>query len=66
MGNTFDLIKKDCKGVMCVEQSCGQMLEDVKLSVLGRWPVHFFGRTGGNPIIPDDVYKTVKDILGGK
>ncbi len=62
----FDKIKKDCKAVIAVEQSCGQMVEDVRLAVLGRWPVEFYGRSGGNPIIPDDVLKMAKDILGGK
>jgi 2-oxoglutarate ferredoxin oxidoreductase subunit alpha len=32
--------------------SCGQMVEDVKLSVDGKKPVFFFGRTGGT--VPSD------------
>ncbi|MEW6708958.1 MAG: 3-methyl-2-oxobutanoate dehydrogenase subunit VorB [Candidatus Riflebacteria bacterium] len=37
---------------LCVEMSCGQMVEDVKLAVNGKKPVYFFGRTGGT--IPSD------------
>lgn len=38
------------KAFMSVEMSMGQMVDDVKLAVNGKKPVHFFGRTGG--IIP--------------
>ncbi len=61
----FDKINPKCKAILVVEQSCGQMIEDVQLSVLGKYPVEFFGRTGGNPIIPDQVFEKVKKILGG-
>ncbi|MBM4142697.1 MAG: 3-methyl-2-oxobutanoate dehydrogenase subunit VorB [Lentisphaerae bacterium] len=43
-------------GVLVVEMSSGQMLEDVRLAVEGRVPVHFEGRMGG--IVP-----TEKDVL---
>ncbi|MBM3318335.1 MAG: 3-methyl-2-oxobutanoate dehydrogenase subunit VorB [Candidatus Eisenbacteria bacterium] len=39
--------------LLCVEMSTGQMVRDVELAVLGRKPVSFFGRCGGN--IPSDV-----------
>ena len=39
-------------GILCVELSMGQMVEDVRLAVNGRCPVEFIGRTGGL-----DVYK---------
>lgn len=61
----FDKINPNCKAILVVEQSCGQMIEDVRLSVLGRFPVEFYGRTGGHPIVPDAVYAKVKEILGG-
>jgi len=53
------------KNVLTVEMSMGQMVEDVRLGVNGKRPVHFYGRTGG--IIPDPqgVITKVKDILGG-
>lgn len=53
------------KNVLTVEMSMGQMVEDVKLGVNGKRPVHFYGRCGG--IIPDPagVIAKVKEILGG-
>lgn len=38
------------KGILSVEMSAGQMVEDIKLSVEGKVPVFHFGRMGG--IIP--------------
>jgi 2-oxoglutarate ferredoxin oxidoreductase subunit alpha len=35
------------KGILVVEMSSGQMLEDVRLAVEGRVPVQFVGRMGG-------------------
>ena len=62
----FDRIGKACKGVLCVEMSMGQMLDDVKIAACGRWPVHFYGRTGG--VIPDprDIAAEILKIAGGK
>lgn len=45
----FDM---DYKAVICAEMSTGQMVEDVKLAVNGRYPVYFYGRTGG--MLPDE------------
>ncbi len=39
---------KNCRNVLVVEMSTGQMLEDVKLALNGRVPVDFFSRVGGN------------------
>ncbi|KAB2952515.1 3-methyl-2-oxobutanoate dehydrogenase subunit VorB [Heliorestis acidaminivorans] len=36
---------------LAVELSTGQMVEDVRLAVEGRSPVHFYGRCGG--VVPD-------------
>jgi len=41
---------------LVIELSCGQMVEDVKLSVAGKAPVIFYGRSGGG--VP-----TVEEIL---
>ena len=38
------------KAFLSVEMSMGQMVDDVRLAVNGKKPVHFFGRTGG--VIP--------------
>lgn len=52
-------------GYISVEMSCGQMIEDVRLSVEGRQPVHFYGRTGGMVPHPDDILAKVREIVGG-
>lgn len=43
------------KGILTVEMSAGQMVEDVKLAVNGRIPVEFHGRMGGMIPSPDEV-----------
>ncbi len=35
------------KGILSVEMSAGQMVEDVLLAVKGKVPVYHFGRMGG-------------------
>ena len=47
------------------ELSTGQMVEDVRLAVEGRKPVHFFSRLGG--IVPgaEEILKAVQDRDGG-
>ena len=42
--------------VFVVELSNGQMLEDVKLTLNGKVPVHFYGRAGGNVPTVEEVY----------
>ncbi|MCB9093463.1 MAG: 3-methyl-2-oxobutanoate dehydrogenase subunit VorB [Halobacteriovoraceae bacterium] len=58
----FDKLAADpkVKFFISLEMSVGQMIEDVKLIVSGRKPVHFYGRTGG--IIPtsEEVLNEVK------
>ncbi|MBE6223750.1 MAG: 3-methyl-2-oxobutanoate dehydrogenase subunit VorB [Bacteroidales bacterium] len=43
------------KGILTVEMSAGQMVEDVKLAVNGKVPVEFYGRMGGIIPAPDEV-----------
>lgn len=47
------------KSVLVVEMSAGQMVEDVKLAVQGRAPVHFYGRTGGSVPLPDEIFEQI-------
>ena len=44
-------LSEKCRQILCVEMSCGQMVDDVRLAVNGRIPVDFYGRSGG--MIPD-------------
>ncbi|WP_027633202.1 3-methyl-2-oxobutanoate dehydrogenase subunit VorB [Clostridium hydrogeniformans] len=52
-------------GYLSVEMSCGQMVEDVKLSSNGRKPVDFYGRTGGMVPTPAEILAKAKEIVGG-
>jgi pyruvate/2-oxoacid:ferredoxin oxidoreductase alpha subunit len=47
---------KNCGTVLVVEMSTGQMVEDVRLAVLGRVPVEFYGRFGGFVPSVEEVY----------
>ncbi|MDD3244060.1 MAG: 3-methyl-2-oxobutanoate dehydrogenase subunit beta, partial [Eubacteriales bacterium] len=54
------------KGVLSVEMSLGQMVDDVKIAVNGAKPVSFYGRTGGMIPMPRDILAYIKSFLGGK
>lgn len=51
------------KGIMSVEMSAGQMVEDVKLAVNGVTEVVHFGRFGGIIASPDEVLKALEQLL---
>lgn len=53
------------KAFLSVEMSMGQMVEDVKLSVNGKKPVYFSGRTGGMVPTPREILAVIKSIKGG-
>jgi len=53
------------RGVLCVELSAGQMVEDVRLAVEGRCPVAFYGRTGGMVPTPDEVLESLRQLHHG-
>jgi 2-oxoglutarate ferredoxin oxidoreductase subunit alpha len=57
---------KNAKALLCVEMSTGQMIEDVKLAIECRKPVHFYGRTGGIIPTPKEVLGEIEKINGGK
>lgn len=48
------------KGMLSVEMSAGQMVEDVLLSVNGKVPVYHFGRMGGIVTTPEEVVENLK------
>ena len=54
---------KKAKRIFVVEMSTGQMVEDVKLAVLGTKPIDFYGLTGGLVPSPDDVAEQLRKIL---
>lgn len=50
------------RGLLVVELSAGQMVEDVRLAVEGRTPVDFHGRTGGMVPTPDEVLAALRRL----
>lgn len=60
-----DAIKKageTAKSMLVVEMSMGQMVDDVRLAVECKIPVHFFGRTGGIIPTPAEVYEEIQKL----
>ena len=58
-------LAETAKSFLSVEMSMGQMVDDVRLSVNGKKPVHFYGRVGGMIPVARDVFNEVKLILSG-
>lgn len=54
---------KHSKGILVVEMSAGQMVEDVKLAVNGTCHVEHFGRYGGIVHSPGEVYDALKKMI---
>jgi len=50
------------RGVLVVELSAGQMVEDVRLAIEGRTPVAFEGRTGGMVPTPGEVLDALRRL----
>ena len=61
----FMKVADTAKAFLSVEMSMGQMVEDVKLAVNGKAPVHFFGRTGGIIPTPAEIADKIREIAGG-
>ena len=54
---------KGVQAVLVVEMSCGQMVEDVRLALGSTVPVSFYGRCGGNVVVPEEVLEQVQELL---
>ncbi|PIE32530.1 3-methyl-2-oxobutanoate dehydrogenase subunit VorB [candidate division KSB3 bacterium] len=59
----FEQVVDIPKAFLTVEMSMGQMLDDVKIAIARRKPVHFYGRTGGNIPLPEAIVKHIQTIL---
>ncbi|NTV88986.1 MAG: 3-methyl-2-oxobutanoate dehydrogenase subunit VorB [Clostridiales bacterium] len=59
----FAKYAETAKAFLTVEMSAGQMLEDVKLSVNGKKPVHFLGRMGGMVPEHEEILEKVREIM---
>ncbi|MCK4346177.1 MAG: 3-methyl-2-oxobutanoate dehydrogenase subunit beta, partial [Bacteroidales bacterium] len=53
------------KGILTVEMSAGQMIEDVLLSVEGKVKVAHYGRTGGMIPTPEEIVEALKQKISG-
>jgi len=54
------------KGILAVEMSAGQMVEDVRLAVEGKVKVQHYGRMGGVIPTPNEVVKALEEqIING-
>lgn len=58
--NRLAELAKQVKGILAVEMSAGQMVEDVKLAVNCSTKVEHFGRTGGVIHTPTEVLEALK------
>ena len=53
----------EAKNLLTVEMSMGQMVEDVKLAVECKLPVHFYGRCGGMIPDPESIANKTREIV---
>lgn len=58
-----DAFKRGCKKYLCVEMSCGQMIEDVKLSVPDGTIVEFYGRCGGMMLDEGEILEKIRSMV---
>ena len=59
-------LSKNLKGILSVEMSSGQMVEDVKLAVEGKCKVDHYGRMGGMIPSPEEIVEAIKNkVIGG-
>lgn len=50
------------RAMLAAEMNAGQMVEDVRLAVSGKVPVHFYGRLGGIVPLADEILAEVKKL----
>lgn len=60
------LAERGVRRFLDVEMSAGQMVEDVKLAVLGRARVDFYGRLGGMVPTPREILGQIQELMGGE
>lgn len=61
----FKSIGNKAKGILTVEMSQGQMIDDVKIGIAGRLPVYFNGTQGGMVPTPASILADIEKIAGG-
>jgi 2-oxoglutarate ferredoxin oxidoreductase subunit alpha len=55
--------KSSCTHVLSIEMSMGQMVEDVACCVMGRVPVSWYGKCGGDIPTPEEVIEVVRQRI---
>ena len=63
--DVFQNLPASVKYILVCELSMGQMVDDVRLGVMGKYPVHFYGRTGGVVFEPEEISAKVREIVKG-
>ncbi|MCX5774898.1 MAG: 3-methyl-2-oxobutanoate dehydrogenase subunit VorB [Firmicutes bacterium] len=58
----FNKIPATCRGILVAEMSLGQMVDDVEIANKGRFPVAFYGRTGGIVIEPEEIRDAIENF----
>ncbi len=61
--DTFREHTPKLKVILDVEMSMGQMIQDVKLAVVERVPVEFYGRVGGMVPTPSEIADKVRELV---
>lgn len=57
-------LSKNNRPILCVEMSMGQMIEDVRLAVHDKVPVHLLSHSGGVIPTEDEIINKIHQILG--
>jgi 2-oxoglutarate ferredoxin oxidoreductase subunit alpha len=55
-------LAETARAFLVVEMNAGQMVEDVRLAVNGKAPVHFYGRMGGVVPLPDEILSEIQKL----
>jgi len=61
----INALASQVKGILSVEMSAGQMIEDIQLASAGKVNVQHFGRYGGVIPAPDEVLAALEQLISG-
>jgi len=62
----YEEIGPNCKAVVCAEMNTiGQMIDDVRIAVAGKYPVYHVGNTKEAPLEPENIIDKIQHLLGG-
>lgn len=59
----LDRLADKVKGMLSIEMSAGQMVQDIKLAVNGKIPVEHFGRFGGIIPSPEEIVNALEEKI---